>query len=103
MTQVGDIVVNWSDGRIRQLIANDQWQSFSPRAKQDWIQEMDCERNSQSQVRLQMERQLVELFFHRYIPTRSIDGEVQTSCFVVGKWVQLLRFQEVAEEALKFV
>ena len=106
MNQVGDeIVVNWTDGAVRQLIEGDQWQGFSPRQKQQWLTEMNSERNSRSLVRLQLQQQLVELYFHRSLEDQNGASSATCSgtCFVAGKWVKLLHFQDVVNEAQKFV
>ena len=102
MAQIGnEIVVAWTDGCIKQLIEGDQWQSFSPRQKQQWLQEMDCDRNKRSQVRLQLETQLAELFFQRSLGLPT--GAAGATSFVAGKWVKLLHFQDVVAEAMKFI
>ena len=101
MTQVGEeIIVAWNDGCIKQLIEGDQWQGFNPRQKQLWLTEMNNGRNLRTQVRLQLQQQLAELFFLRSCedPTMPPDK----SCFMAGKWVSLLHFQDVVAEARKF-
>ena len=106
MNQVGtEIIVNWTDGAVRQLIEGDQWQGFSPRQKQQWLREMNSERNGKTLVRLVMEQQLTELFFHRGLENSEGGAAGATcsgTCFVCGKWVKLLHFQDVVDEARKF-
>lgn len=102
MTEVGgEIIVAWNDGCIQQLIEGDQWQSFSPRQKQQWLQEMNCDRNERSQVRLLLQQQMVELFFQRSLGLPV--GAAGATSFVAGKWVKLLHFQDVVDEARKFI
>ena len=106
MTQVGDeIIVSWTDGCLQQLIEGDQWIGFSPRQKQQWLQEMNNERNSRTLVRLVPEQQLVELFFHRSLVEQAgaAGATCSGTCFVCGKWVQLLHFQDAMDEARKFI
>ena len=96
MTIIGDeIIVDWSNGNIRQLIEHDQWQSFSPRQKEQWLLEMNAGHNVWTQVRLQLSSQLAELFFKRHVT-----GDIYS---VAGKWVRLLHFQDVVDEARKFI
>ena len=105
MTEVGDeIVVSWSNGCLQQLIEGDQWIGFSPRQKQQWLQEMNNHKNSRTLVRLQLQQQLVELFFHRSLEGQAgaADATCGDVCFVAGKWVKLLHFQDVVDEARKF-
>ena len=102
MTQVGDeIVVSWNDGCLRQLIEGDQWLGFNPRQKQLWLTEMNSERNMRTQIRLLLQQQLTELFFQRRCEDPSMPPEM--SCFIAGKWVSLLHFQDVVDEARKFI
>ena len=106
MAQVGDeIIVSWTDGCLQQLIEGDQWLGFSPRQKQQWIAEMNSERNSRSLIRLQLQQQLVELHFHRSLEdhTGASGATCSGTCFVAGKWVKLLHFQDVVNEAQKFI
>lgn len=106
MTTVGDeITVAWTDGCLQQLIEGDQWIGFSPRQKQQWLQEMNNARNSRASVRLVPEQQIVELFFHRSLeePTGTTSVTCRGTCFVCGKWVKLLHFQDALDEARKFI
>ena len=106
MTEVGgEITVAWKDGCIQQLIEGDQWQGFSPRQKQLWLTEMNSARNSRTQVRLVLQEQLAELFFHRSLEENAGADSATCSgtCFVCGKWVKLLHFQDVVAEARKFI
>lgn len=87
------------------MVTGDQWIGFSPRQKQQWLLEMNNDRNSRAMVRLVPEQQLVELFFHRSLEGQAgaTSATCSGTCFVCGKWVKLLHFQDAMDEARKFI
>ena len=95
MTLLGsEIIATWSDGALRSLIENSDWEGFAPAQKQRWLREMNCTQNMFSRVRLQRETQMAELFFQRRL------GGTVGPVYVAGKWVRLTDFPMILREAV---
>ena len=94
------IVVPWTFGNIKNLIEGQVWEGFNPRQKALWLREMNSDSNLLTNVRLEQEPELVELYFHRRIPGQS--GAASDATYLAGKWVKLENFQEVMQEAIRF-
>ena len=102
MGESRDIVVPWEFGTIKQLIEEGTWESFNDRQKNLWLTEMNKTQNLSASVRFVPRMQLVELFFHRVIPSPNGAGATASATYVAGKWVRLANFQVVLAEAEKF-
>ena len=75
--------VSFHDGNIHDFLQNSFWRNFSPKQKEDLLDEMTNANNQYAMVNVYPLQRMIELCFKRNLPECS---------FIAGKWVELEDF-----------
>ena len=102
MADLNEILVPWSFGQVKLIIEDSVWESFTDRQKHLWLREMDREDNLITRVRVVPRRQVVELFFHRILPSPHGSGATGSATYMAGKWVKIDDFDDLLKEAMEY-
>ena len=76
--------VSFHDGNIHDFLQNSLWRNYSPKQKEDLLDEMTNANNQYAMVNIFPLRKMIELCFKRNLPECS---------FIAGKWVELEDFE----------
>ena len=75
--------VSFMDGNIHDFLQNSLWRHYSPKQKDDLLDEMVNPNNQYAVVNVFPTNRMIELSFKRNLPEFS---------FIAGKWVELEDF-----------
>ena len=75
--------VSFHDGNIHDFLNNTLWRNYSPKQKEDLLDEMTNANNQFAMVNIFPVQRMIELSFKRNLPDCS---------FIAGKWVELQDF-----------
>ena len=102
MSDESEILVPWSFGQVKLIVEDSVWEDFTDRQKFLWLREMDREDNLITKVRLLPRNRMVELFFHRILPSPHGSGATGSATYMAGKWVRIDDFDDVMAEAREY-